>query len=418
MVTLKFLRENLTLVAENCLKRGFSFDKEVFLANEEERLALLRLNEEKKRLLNRSAREVGVLKETGKAVDANVYRSMKVLGEEIKRNDEKIKSIEEKVTEVLLSLPNLIDASVPEGLTEEDNLEVRKWGDLPSFDFPVLSHDVILEKNSWVDFKKAAMIARKRFVILRGEILKLKRALISFFIAENLKKGYLEVEPPSIVNRKALQGTGQLPKFSEDLFFLGSGFENFALIPTAEVPLTNFHQNTILLEKDLPINLTAHTPCFRSEAGSAGKDLKGLIRLHEFSKVELVKIVHPDRSPLEHEEMVQHVESLLQKLNLPYRVMLLSAGDTGFSAEKCYDLEVWLPSQERYREISSCSNCSDFQASRMKTRFRKSDQSIGYVHTLNGSALPIGRTLVAILENHQKADGTIEIPKVLEPYCL
>ncbi len=416
MFPLKFIRENLALIEKNCQKRNFPFDSKNFLNQENERLKLLRLSEEKKALMNKTAKEIGVAKKSGEKLSEEKQAAMRNLGDEIKIIDEKLRATEKAMKDLAFSLPNLLNEEVPVGLSEENNQEIKKWGDIPQFAFSPLDHVAILEKNNWADFEKAAKITGARFAILQGEVVKLQRALISFFLEENSKRNYLEISPPSIVNHKALEGTGQLPKFKEDIFFLGEDFSHFGLIPTAEVPLTNLYREDIILEADLPFNFTAYTSCFRSEAGSAGRDTKGLIRLHEFAKVELVKIVHPENSETEHQKMVSDVENLLQNLKLPYRIVLLCSGDTGFSAKKCYDLEVWLPGQQAYREISSCSNCGNFQAHRMKTRFRKKDNSLDYVHTLNGSALPIGRTLVAILENYQKADGTITVPDVLKKY--
>ncbi len=421
MLALKFLRENIDLVAENCKIRNFAFTKDAFVQLEKERLTLLKINESKREEMNRNAKQIGFKKKAGEEISPELQAQMKSLKDSIKENEDKLKAIAEEVNQIAFSLPNLIAEDVPRGLSEADNEMIRDWGAIPNFSFPILDHVAILEKNDWVDFERASQIAGSRFVILKGEILKLQRALLLFLIEENTKKGYLEIQPPSIVNEKSLFGTGQLPKFKKDLFFLSESFSHFALIPTSEVPLTNLYGDSILKESDLPINLTAHTPCYRSEAGSAGRDTKGLIRLHEFSKVELVKIVASDRSEAEHQNMVNDAEDLLKKLKLPFRVLLLSSGDTGFSAKKCYDIEVWLPGQNAYREISSCSNCGDFQARRIKTRYYKDSdgptkKETEYVHTLNGSALPLGRTLVAILENYQKPDGTIEIPEVLKKF--
>ncbi|MFT6263716.1 MAG: seryl-tRNA synthetase [Dasania sp.] len=318
----------------------------------------------------------------------------------------------EKIYQCLIEIPNILDKEVPNGKTEDDNIEVRKHGNVPKFDFEPQEHD-LLGKKLGMDFETAAKVSGSRFVYLTGPMARLERALGNFMLDKHISEfGYLEVSPPVLVKNAALFGTGQLPKFEEDLFKADEHY----LVPTAEVPLTNMVRATILLENKLPLRYTALTPCFRSEAGSAGKDTKGMIRQHQFSKVELVSIVPPEYSDLEQERILTCAETILQDLGLAYRVMLLCSGDTGFSAQKTFDIEVWLPGQDKYREISSISNCGDFQARRMNARYKNKAGTNQFVHTLNGSGLAVGRCLVAILENYQQADGSITIPKVLQPY--
>lgn len=315
---------------------------------------------------------------------------------------------------LLETLPNTPAADVPDGKDEHDNKQVRAWGEKPKFSFKPKEHFDLGEALGQMDFATAAKMSGARFVMLSGALARMERALASFFLDNNLAAGYTEIVPPFMVRDNAMYGTGQLPKFAEDLF---KTTNDFWLIPTAEVPLTNMVADMILEEEKLPLRFTAYTPCFRSEAGSAGKDTRGMIRQHQFSKVELVSITHPDQSKEEHERMTAHAESMLKKLGLTYRTVLLCTGDMGFGSEKTYDIEVWLPGQDTYREISSCSNCGAFQARRMKARFKpKEGKGNEFVHTLNGSGLPIGRTLVAILENYQNADGSITIPEALRPY--
>jgi seryl-tRNA synthetase len=304
--------------------------------------------------------------------------------------------------------------SVPYGKDENDNVEIRRWGEIPKFDFEIKDHADLGVLRGFIDFDQAAAISGSRFSILKGPLAKLERALINFMLEVNAKNGYQEMTVPHLVKPQALVGTGQLPKFQEELYYVKD--DDLYLIPTAEVPLVNVFKDTILKEDDLPINLTAYTPCYRREAGSHGKDVKGLIRQHQFDKVELVKIVHPDNSYDELEKLLSNAEEILQLLELPYRVVALCSGDIGFSASKTYDIEVWIPSQNKYREISSCSNCEDFQARRANIRFKDKTGKNRFVHTLNGSSLAVGRTLVAIMENYQTKDNRIRIPKVLKDY--
>lgn len=362
---------------------------------------------------NGFAKSIGMAKSKGEDVAP--------LMEESKRLNDTIAAMERELGEagaldaLLVSLPNLPAADVPDGADEHANKEVRRWGDAPKFAFAPKEHFDLGEALGLMDFEGAAKLSGARFVVLKGALARMERALASFFLDHNVEAfGYTEIAPPFLVKDAAMFGTGQLPKFAEDLF---KTTNDFWLIPTAEVPVTNLVADSILDEESLPLRYTAYTPCFRSEAGSAGKDTRGMIRQHQFSKVEMVSITAPEQSQAEHERMTSCAEALLQKLGLPYRVMLLCTGDMGFSAEKTYDIEVWLPGQNAFREISSCSNCGAFQARRMKARARaKGAKETQFVHTLNGSGLPIGRTMVAILENYQHEDGSITVPPALRPY--
>lgn len=341
---------------------------------------------------------------------------MRAVSDRIKALDSDLATIEEALQEIILTIPNLCDDSVPEGRDEQDNIEIKRWGQIPEFAFAPLAHWDIGEKLGILDFETASRLAGARFALLKGFGARLSRALVSFFLDLHTQRhGYTEVLPPFMVNSKAMTGTGQLPKFKEDLFKL-EGWDLW-LIPTAEVPVTNIFAGETVDEAELPIKYTAYTPCFRSEAGSYGKDTRGLIRQHQFEKVELVKFTRPDDSWNELESLLADAEEALQLLELPYRVISLCAGDLGFSSAKTYDIEVWLPGQSNYREISSCSNFLDFQARRAGIRYRpKGEKKSRLVHTLNGSGLAVGRTLLAVMENYQQADGSIKVPKVLEPY--
>lgn len=342
--------------------------------------------------------------------------AMKEVGEEIKTIDADLEKLEVQVNDLAAGLPNLPNASVPVGPDEDSNIEVRKWGEPTAFDFEPQPHWDLGTSLGILDFERGAKVARSRFLFYKGLGARLERALYNFMLDLHVTEhGYEEIIPPYLANDDALYGTGQFPKFKEDVFQIKN--HPLTLIPTAEVPLTNYYQNEILEEKDLPKYFTALSPSFRSEAGSAGRDTRGLIRLHQFNKVEMVKFAKPEESYDELEKMTSNAEDVLKKLNLPYRVVLLSTGDTGFAAAKTYDLEVWIPAQNTYREISSCSNTEDFQARRAMIRYRKeSDGKIDYVHTLNGSGVAVGRTVAAVLENYQQADGSIKIPEVLVPY--
>jgi seryl-tRNA synthetase len=363
---------------------------------------------------NKASQAIAIKKKSGEDATAEIAEQ-KSVGEGLKNLEAQQSEFIARFEQDLASLPNIPHESVPDGKSADENKEVAQWGEIKDPGFEVLSHEILGERRGWFRFDRAVQITGSRFSVSIGFAAQLERALIQFMLdVQTREHGYCEVIPPFIVNAQSLYGTGNLPKFKEDLFKL-EGLDYF-LIPTAEVPVTNLHAQEVLKESDLPKYYTAYTPCFRSEAGSYGKDLKGLIRQHQFNKVELVKIVHPDSSPDEHEKMRQNAEAILQKLGLPYRTMLLCTGDMGFASQKTYDLEVWLPSQKQYREISSVSNCGDFQARRMNTRFKDSAGKTRFVHTLNGSGLAVGRTLIAILENYQTKDGRVRVPSVLQSY--
>lgn len=381
-----------------------------------ERKILIRSHEELLAKRNQATQAVAAKKKAGEDI-STLIEEQKSLGPKVKEAEKKLKDFQDSFQSILSGLPNIPQESVPEGKTEEDNKEVKRWGEIKDYDFEVLSHDQFGEKKGWLDFKKAAEITGARFTVYKSIAAKLERALTQFMLDIHTRDhGYEEIIPPYIVNDTSLYGTGNLPKFEEDLFKL-SGDQPYYLIPTAEVPLTNLHSGEILDIKDLPKYYTAFTPCFRSEAGSYGKDVKGLIRQHQFHKVELVKLVHPEESANEHEKMRENAERILELLKLPYRTMCLCTGDMGFASTKTYDLEVWLPSQKQYREISSVSNCHDFQSRRMGTRFRADEKSKPqFVHTLNGSGLAVGRTLIAVLENYQTKSGDLIIPECLRSY--
>ena len=418
MLELRFVRENLELVRQKSLLRGIDpqlIDR--FAATDQRRLATLADVEALKNRRNTVSKTIANLKQSGNHSQAEpMIVEMREVSDRIKELDTTLAQIEEELQDVIMSIPNLCDDSVPAGRDEQDNLEIKRWGTIPSFSFPALPHWEIGEQQGILDFETAAKLSGARFALLKGFGAKLSRALVAFFLDIHTQRhGYTEVLPPFMVNSKTMTGTGQLPKFKEDLFKL-EGWDLW-LIPTAEVPVTNIHAETTLDEADLPIKYTAYTPCFRSEAGSYGKDTRGLIRQHQFEKVELVKFTTPEQSWEELERLLADAEAVLQLLELPYRVISLCSGDLGFSSAKTYDIEVWLPGQNCYREISSCSNFLDFQARRAGIRYRpKGEKKSRLVHTLNGSGLAVGRTLLAILENYQQADGTIRLPKVLEPY--
>ncbi len=367
---------------------------------------------------NSSSREIGILMKKG--LDVSILQNeVKLNKSKSSELEAKVINISQEINNILKNLPNILDEDVPIGLSEKNNVLIRSNGKIPKFDFLPKDHVELGEKLNQIDFKTAAKISGARFVITTEDIALLERALISFMLDINIKEfGHKEISPPYLVNSEILEGTGQLPKFSDDLFKTDS---DKWLIPTAEVPITNVIRNEILNENDLPMNFVAYSPCFRAEAGAAGKDTRGMIRQHQFSKVEMVSIVKPEKSEEELIRITNCAERILQKLSLPYRVMLLCSGDTGFSARKTFDIEVWLPGQNNgkgeYREISSCSNCGDFQSRRMNARFRiQSSKELSYIHTLNGSCLAIGRTMIAILENHQNRDGSVNIPIPLQPY--
>lgn len=414
MLDTKFVRENIDFVKKSLENRNSRVQFDEFLTIEEQRRMLLREADELKNRRNLASEEIGKLR--SKKQDAShLIEEMKGVGEKIRELDEKIKALDEHTTDFLLNVPNMPDESVPVGKDETENVELRKWGEPRVFDFEPLNHWDIGEILGILDFERAAKIAGARFALTKGMGAKLERSLMNFMLDSHAAKGYQEVFPPIIVNKDSMRGTGQLPKFEMELFRIAD--PEFYLIPTAEVPVTNIHRNEILNEKDLPIYYTAYTPCFRREAGSYGKDVRGLIRQHQFNKVELVKFVKPEDSSNELEALTNNAEEILQKLGLPYRVVALCTGDIGFSAAKTYDLEVWLPGQQKYREISSCSNFTDYQARRANIRFkREGKKGTEFVHTLNGSGLAIGRALVAVLENYQQKDGSVVVPEVLRPY--
>jgi seryl-tRNA synthetase len=414
MLDLKFVRSNPEIVKEALQKRHVSISLEQFLEHEEERRKLLFEIENLKAHRNSVSEEVGQLKKNGGDAESLVLE-MREVGQQIKDLEQKSATIVQEMEKVLYEIPNIPHESVPVGSDDTDNVIVRKWGNPRVFDFEPKAHFEIGEKLEILDFARAAKVTGARFTFYKGLGAKLERSLISFMIDHHTAKGYTEILPPYIVNRSSMIGTGQLPKFEDDAFkIMGT---DYFLIPTAEVPVTNFYREEIIDGNQLPIKHCAYSACFRSEAGSAGRDTRGLIRQHQFNKVELVKLSLPENSYEELESLTQDAENILQELELPYRVMALSTGDLGFSSAKTYDLEVWLPSFNTYREISSCSNFEDFQARRANIRFRRGPkEKPEFVHTLNGSGLAIGRTVSAILENYQESDGRVRIPKALQPY--
>lgn len=386
-----------------------------FISLDRERREILQEVEQLRARRNTVSQEIAKLKKEKRDATAEI-EAMREVGSRIKELETRLSSVDEEMTVIELSLPNVPHETVPRGADESANRVERKWGEVPSFDFEPKAHWELGESLGIIDFDRAAKITGARFSVLRGAGSRLERALTQFMLdLHTSEHGYVEVLPPFIVNADSLQGTGQLPKFEDDLFRL-EGEKDYYLIPTAEVPVTNLHRDEILDQDDLSISYCAYTPCFRSEAGSYGKDTRGLIRQHQFDKVELVKFAPPDRSWDELEALTSHAEEVLRRLKLPYQVVSLSTGDLGFSASKTYDLEVWLPGQNAYREISSCSNFTDFQARRANIRYRPDEKKISFVHTINGSGLAVGRTLVAVLENYQQSDGTVLVPEVLRPY--
>lgn len=416
MIDPKLLRSDLNAIADKLIVKGYELDCETFLALEAQRKALQLAAESVQQERNAYAKSMGKLIGQAKASGEDV-EPLKLKGEQLKNDsiaaDSALADVQLALDEILHGIPNLPHESVPAGKDEDDNVEVRTWGTPKTFSFEVKDHVDLGDALNSLDFDTAAKITGSRFSQMRGDLATLHRVLTQFMINTHIAEhGYEEVYVPYIVNRESLFGTGQLPKFEEDLFKLDDE-RDFYLIPTAEVPVTNIYRNEIVDE--LPIKLVAHTPCFRSEAGSYGRDTRGMIRQHQFEKVEMVQFVRPDNSWDALEELVGHAEKILQKLDLPYRTVILCGGDLGFSAAKTYDIEVWLPSQGKYREISSCSNFADFQARRMKARYRNDQGKPELLHTLNGSGLAVGRTLLAVMENYQREDGSIEIPEVLRP---
>ena len=417
MLDAKRIRANPDEIKGSLLSRNADPDLvDQFLAADERRRNNLAISEEKKNLRNKESQNVARLKQAGEDA-GSVMEQMRLLGDEIKLLDDELRSIDESLRDILLTIPNVPNASVPMGKDEEANREIRRWGTPRAFSFPAKAHWEIGEALRILDFERASKVTGARFTFYRGVGARLERALISFMLDLHTNShGYEELLPPFIVNRDSMVGTGQLPKFAEDMFKLEGG-QNYYLIPTAEVPLTNYYREEILEASQLPVYHCAYTPCFRAEAGAAGRDTRGLIRQHQFNKVELVKFTLPEQSYEELEALTANAEEVLKQLELPYRVVALSTGDLGFSSAKTYDLEVWLPSAGIYREISSCSNFEDFQARRANIRFRREPKAKPeFVHTLNGSGVAIGRATAAILENYQNADGSVAIPAALQPY--
>ncbi len=416
MLDPKLLRTEFERVAANLARRGIDLDPSSYAQLDGRRKTLQVQAEELRQQRNTQSKSIGTAKASGEDIEP-LTAAMQSLGDELKAAEGALTEVQSDLDSLLLGLPNLLDESVPDGADESGNVEVRRWGDPPEFAFEARDHVDIGATLGLLDMEAAARVAGSRFTVMRGPLAQLHRALIQFMLDLQVNEnGYTEVYTPYLVHRDSLIGTGQLPKFEADLFAI-RGDQEFFLIPTAEVPLTNLVRDRILEAADLPLKLVAHTPCFRSEAGSYGKDTRGMIRQHQFEKVELVQVVRPQDSYAALEELTANAEAVLQRLELPYRVVTLSAGDTGFAAAKTYDLEVWLPGQNRYREISSCSNCEAFQARRMQARWRNPETGKPEpVHTLNGSGVAAGRALVAVLENRQQADGSVVIPEVLRPY--
>jgi seryl-tRNA synthetase len=415
MLDVKMIRQDFETVEKKLLTRGVKKEKLTeFLTLDENRRKLLVQSEDLKKYRNDVSGEIALLKRNKEDASAKI-EEMKEVGGKIKALDAEINEIDEKIQEIATTLPNLPDDSVPVGEDEDDNVEVRKWSTPRQFAFEPKPHWEVAENLGILDFERGAKVSGSRFVYYKGLGARLERAVYNFMLDQHVyEHGYTEMITPYLVNSRAMFGTGQFPKFKEDVFQLED--TDLTLIPTAEVPLTNYYNDEILDGKDLPIYFTALSPAFRSEAGSAGRDTRGLIRLHQFNKVEMVKFSDAEHSYEELEKMTNDAEEILKKLNLPYRVMALSTGDMGFSAAKTYDLEVWIPAQDAYREISSCSNCEDFQARRAMIRYRDAEGKINYAHTLNGSGLAVGRTVAAILENYQNEDGSVTVPEVLVPY--
>lgn len=415
MLDIRLFRERPEELNKALATRYGDFPVEKVVALDAQRREVLTLTDELRSERNQGSREIAELRKSG-GDTAGLTERMRLVGEEIRKNEEMISDIENRIQALLLEIPNIPHESVPVGEDEDSNKVVRTWGEPRKFDFEPLPHWELGEALGIMDFERGVRLAESRFTVLKGLGARLERALVNFMLDIHTKEhGYLEVQPPFMVNSETMKGTGQLPKFAEDLYSCSS--DDLWMIPTAEVPLTNLHRGEILPEDSLPRRYTAYTPCFRREAGSHGRDVRGMLRQHQFDKVELVKICSPESSYAELESLTTSAEEIIKRLGIPFRTVLLSTGDMGFAASKTYDLEVWLPSQGKYREISSCSNCEDFQARRMNTRFRPSDGGrVRYVHTLNGSGIAVGRCLIAILENCQNRDGSVSIPESLVPY--
>lgn len=424
MLDSRYIRTDLAKTKEILATRNFILDVEKLSALEEQRKDLMVRTQDLQAKRNSLSKSIGQAIREGKDVES-IKAEVSAIGDELDSTKKQQDAVLAEIEQIALTIPNLPHESVPVGEDETQNVEVRRWGTPRTFNFEVKDHVALGEGLDQLDFANARKISGARFALMKGPICSLHRALVQLMIDLHCQQqGYTEVYVPYLVNSDSLYGTGQLPKFGEDLFHTNLNGNadgddvnrHFCLIPTAEVPLTNMVRDEIIPEDHLPIKLTAHTPCFRSEAGSAGRDTRGLIRMHQFDKVEMVQIVRPEDSFVALEQLTRDAESVLQALELPYRVVALSTGDMGFSASKTYDLEVWIPAQNTYREISSCSNCTDFQARRMQARMRRKDGKIELVHTLNGSGLAVGRTLVAVMENYQNEDGSITVPKVLRQY--
>lgn len=418
MLDPKLLRTQLSELAQQLATRGYELDVARIESLESRRKSVQTRTEQLQAERNTRSKSIGQAKQRGEDI-APLLADVDRLGAELDQGKRDLDALQAELDGIMLAIPNLPDSSVPVGRSEDDNVEVRRWGTPRVFEFDVRDHVSLGEQHGWLDFEAAAKLSGARFAVMRGPIARLHRALAQFMINLHTgEHGYEETYTPYLVQAPALQGTGQLPKFEEDLFKISrEGEADFYLIPTAEVSLTNLVAGQILDAKQLPLKFVAHTPCFRSEAGASGRDTRGMIRQHQFDKVEMVQVVEPGKSFEALESLTSNAERVLQLLELPYRVLSLCTGDMGFGATKTYDLEVWVPSQDKYREISSCSNCGDFQARRMQARYRNPETGKPeLVHTLNGSGLAVGRTLVAILENYQQADGSIRVPEVLKPY--
>ena len=415
MLDIKLIRENPEKINELLKRRNPDLSIDEVIEIDVQRRKVQAQADELRAKRKKDSQMIGELKKKGENTDT-VQAEVKMLGDEIKALEEEESKLDEQQKSLLLHTPNIPDETTPVGKSEDDNVVVSTWGEPTKFDFEPKAHWDLCEEKNLVDFERGVKISQSRFTLYRGKGAKLERAIINFFLDYHTEKqGYEEILPPFMANAQTMTGTGQLPKFKEDMYKCEN--EDLYLIPTAEVPVTNIYQNEILSEEDLPKYMTAYTPCFRREAGSAGKDTRGLIRVHQFNKVELVKLCKPETSPMEHEKLTEDAEKMLQLLKLPYRRVALCTADIGFSANKCWDLEVWLPSYNNYKEISSCSNFGDYQARRANIRYRdKETGKVNFVHTINGSGLAVGRTFAAIVENFQQADGTILIPDVLQKY--
>ena len=416
MLDPKLLRSELDMVRQQLARRGFTLDTDALQILEHRRKTIQVETQQLQAERNSRSKGIGKAKAAGEDITP-LLQEVEGLGEQLKEKEQELSQLQDELNDILMGIPNMPHASVPDGKGEEDNPVLRTWGEPPVFDFEARDHVDLGDQLGQLDFETAAKLAGSRFSVIQGPLARLHRALIQFMLDSHTREhGYTEVYVPYLVNADSLRGTGQLPKFEADLFKT-SGETDYYLIPTAEVPVTNLARNTITEPGQLPLRYTAHTPCFRSEAGSYGKDTRGMIRQHQFEKVEMVQLVRPETSYDALEQLTGHAEAILQKLELPYQLVTLCTGDLGFSAAKTYDLEVWLPGQQRYREISSCSNFEAFQARRMQARWRNPETGKPeLLHTVNGSGLAVGRTLVAIMENYQQADGSIRVPDALEPY--